>query len=191
MEGFIGEIMLFAGNFAPRSWAFCNGALINVAQNTALFSILGTTFGGDGRTTFALPDLQGRVPIHEGRGPGLSNRRLGERGGIENVVLNTSQIPSHDHFLTGGGATVTLSGTVALGVSTSVQNSSDPTTGAFADATMYSSAGPEGIYSHVNSSLALGGTTGIAGSTQSHNNMMPSLGMYYIICTMGVYPSRS
>ena len=96
-EPFIAEIIMFGGNFAPRGWAFCDGQLLSISSNTALFSILGTTFGGDGRTTFALPDMRGRVSVHPGTGPGLSNRRLGERGGTETVGLNASQIPSHNH----------------------------------------------------------------------------------------------
>ena len=96
-EPFIGEIRMFAGNFAPRGWAFCDGQLLDIASNNALFAILGTTYGGDGRTTFALPDLRGRVVIGPGTGPGLSSRRLGEKGGEERVVLNTLQIPSHTH----------------------------------------------------------------------------------------------
>ncbi|MDB6053818.1 MAG: phage tail collar domain protein [Verrucomicrobiales bacterium] len=94
---FIGEITLFAGNFAPRGWAFCNGQLLSISQNTALFSILGTTYGGNGQTTFALPDLRGRVPIHPGQGPGLSNYNLGQLGGTENVTLSTTQLPPHNH----------------------------------------------------------------------------------------------
>src|SRR3954449_6617686 len=94
---FIGQISLFGGNFAPRGWAFCNGQLLAVSQNTALFSILGTTYGGNGETTFALPDLRGRVPLHPGQGPGLSPYVLGENGGQENVTLNVTQLPAHTH----------------------------------------------------------------------------------------------
>src|SRR6185295_12464655 len=96
-EPFIGMIVMFAGNFAPRNWAFCNGQLLSIAQNTALFSILGTTYGGDGRTTFALPDLRGRVPIHPGQGPGTSNYSLGQQGGVENVTVTQNQLPAHSH----------------------------------------------------------------------------------------------
>src|SRR5512140_216933 len=96
---FIGEIVMFAGNFAPRSWALCNGQLLPIAQNTALFSILGTTYGGDGRTTFALPDLRGRVPVHPGQGPGLSNYVLGEMAGTENTTLLINNMPAHNHTL--------------------------------------------------------------------------------------------
>lgn len=98
-EPFIAEIRIFAGNFAPRSWAFCDGQLLPVAQNTALFSLIGTTYGGDGRTTTALPNLQGRAPMHPGRGPGLTARRLGERIGTNDVTLTTNQLPPHSHTL--------------------------------------------------------------------------------------------
>ncbi|MGC4087610.1 MAG: tail fiber protein [Polyangiaceae bacterium] len=97
MEPFIGMIIVFAGNFAPRGWALCNGQLLPIAQNTALFSILGTTYGGDGRTTFALPDLRGRVPVHPGQGPGLSNYSLGQVSGTETVTLTTQNLPAHTH----------------------------------------------------------------------------------------------
>src|SRR3982074_103263 len=99
MDGYIGEIRMFAGNFAPRNWATCDGQLLAIAQNTALFSILGTTYGGNGQTTFALPDLRGRGPTHAGQGPGLTNHVLGETGGAENVTLTVGQIPVHNHSL--------------------------------------------------------------------------------------------
>ena len=98
-DPFIGEIRIFAGDFAPRGWAFCNGQLLSLAQNTALFAIIGTTYGGDGRTNFALPNLQGRAPMHPGRGPGLTERRLGERSGAEEALLTQDTTPSHNHPL--------------------------------------------------------------------------------------------
>src|SRR4051812_1587744 len=106
-EPYIGEIMMFAGNFAPRGWALCDGSLLSISQNTALFSILGTTFGGNGQTTFGLPDLRGRLPMHPGQGPGRTGRTLGESGGAETVTLNTTQMPAHTH---------TASATVAINV---------------------------------------------------------------------------
>src|SRR4051794_10683767 len=98
-EPFIGEVIMFAGNFAPRGWALCQGQLLSIAQNTALFSILGTTYGGNGQTTFALPDLRGRVPLGQGQGPGLSSYVLGEVAGNENVTLISTQMPQHNHLL--------------------------------------------------------------------------------------------
>src|SRR5215212_11299169 len=109
-EPFLGQIMMFAGNFAPRGWAFCSGQILPIAQNTALFSILGTTFGGNGQTTFALPDLRGRAPVGPGQGPGLSNIDLGQPSGTENVTLISSQMPIHNHSVncdpTGSGALI-------------------------------------------------------------------------------------
>ena len=97
-EPYVGEIRMFAGNFAPRGWAFCDGQLLAVSQNDALFSLFGTIYGGDGRTTFGLPDLRGRIPLHQGHGPGLSERRLGSKGGGENETLTINQMPSHTHI---------------------------------------------------------------------------------------------
>jgi microcystin-dependent protein len=102
-EPFISEIRIFGLNFAPRGWAMCNGQIMSIAQNTALFSLLGTTYGGNGQTTFALPNLQGRVPIHEGQGPGLSSYVLGEEGGQENVTLTQQQMPQHSHLVQANG----------------------------------------------------------------------------------------
>lgn len=98
-EPYVGEIIMFAGNFAPRNWAFCNGQLLHIVDNTTLFSILGTFYGGDGVTTFALPDLRGRVAIHNGQGPGLSNRNLGEKAGTESQTLTVNQMPVHNHLM--------------------------------------------------------------------------------------------
>src|SRR5438105_10342167 len=98
-EPFLGQIMLFGGNFAPRGWAFCNGQIMSIAQNTALFSLLGTTYGGDGITTFALPDLRGRAPVGQGQGPGLSNITLGEASGTESITLTIANMPGHNHTL--------------------------------------------------------------------------------------------
>ena len=100
-DPFIGEISLFASNFAPRGWALCDGQLLPISTNTALFALLGTTYGGDGRTTFGLPDLRGRLPVHAGTGPGLTQRRLGERSGVEQVTLSTTELPSHGHAVRG------------------------------------------------------------------------------------------
>ena len=131
-EPFVAEIRIFAGNFAPRGWAFCNGQLMPLAQNTALFSLVGTTYGGDGKSTFALPDLQGRAPLHPGQGPGLTNRRLGEKGGAATETLTQSQLPGHGHGdirASSGGPQSTISQrscvhTVSLSTETQQTNSS-------------------------------------------------------------------
>ncbi len=172
MEGFIGQIMMFGGNFAPRSWAFCDGQLLSIFSNEALFSVLGTTYGGDGQTTFALPDLRGRVAIHAGNGPGLSDRRLGEKGGAERETLNITQLPSHTHG-------------IALSGSTAAADASDPTG-------KYLARTNEDIYSSSGPSTGMSGVTiGNTGGNQSFNNIQPSLAVNYIICLYGVYPSRS
>lgn len=173
-EPFVAEIRIFAGNFAPRGWAFCNGQLLPISQNTALFSLIGTTYGGDGRTTTALPNLQGRAPMHPGRGPGLSDRRLGESGGAERVTLSEAQMPSHQH---GVNYTDELLGTTT------------PT-----DALPGSSGGRGGgtaLYKDGGATLENGGASRNAGGSQPHNNLQPFLTMNFIIALVGLYPSRS
>ena len=169
-EPFIAEIRIFAGNFAPRSWAFCDGQLLPVSQNTALFSLIGTTYGGDGRSTTALPDLQGRVPMHPGRGPGLTSRRLGQRGGVEMVSLTEAQMPNHTH---------TMSGTRDRGDFTTPANGHS-----LARAQIYAND------SHTKVTMASQSLPSSGGS-QSHNNLQPFLVMNFIIALQGLYPSRS
>lgn len=163
-------IVGFAGNFAPRSWATCSGQLLAISQNSALFSLLGTTYGGDGRTSFGLPDLRGRVAIGAGQGPGLSNYRLGQRGGLEVVTLNVLQIPSHTH-------------TAAQKYSDAgAQNS--PENGYPA---------PIGQPIWANSATGNMGyaTVGNTGGSQYHENRIPFLTIYMVICMFGTYPSRN
>ena len=171
-EPFIAEIRIFAGNFAPRSWAFCNGQLLPIAQNTALFSIIGTTYGGDGRTTTALPDLQGRSPMHAGRGPGLTDRRLGQKTGVETVTLNDTQIPTHTHTARG----------------------SENTAAASAPGNNYvARGGGRGVSSYLDSDTSVGVSKQLlqTGGGQAHNNMQPFLAIYFIIALQGLFPSRS
>lgn len=185
MDVFIGTIYLFAGNFAPRGFAFCNGAILPIAQNSAVFSILGTTYGGNGTTTFALPDLRSRVPIGVGSGPGLTPRSLGEVLGSESVTLLTSQIPSHSHTVTStlkvndGNATIT---TPVAGNSLALAKdiNTDP-------ARIYNNVAPN-INLNTGSVVS---TATLAGGGQAHENMQPSLGLNYIICLQGLYPSRN
>lgn len=176
MEPFIGEIMLFAGNFAPRGWAFCNGQLLSISQNTALFSILGTTYGGNGVQTFGLPDLRGRAPIHFGQGPGLSSYDLGEMSGTEKVTLLPSEIPAHTHPLMGnnGGANSPMNNSAVL--SNQINEDGDTID------TFYS-----GAPNTVLNSASIGAT----GGNQPHNNMQPYLVLNYCIALEGIFPSRS
>ena len=162
---------MFAGTFAPRNYASCDGQLVAISQNDALFSLLGTTYGGDGMTTFALPDLRGRVPVHAGVGPGLTPRTLGSRGGAETVALNTSQLPSHGH------GPLRASGDVADSTSPVGRAGGvgfiDSYTGTSAAVVM----APQAVAS--------------AGGSQPHDNMMPYRCIQFIIALFGLYPSRS
>lgn len=194
MEPMIGEIRMFAGNFAPRGWELCRGQLLSISSNTALFSILGTTYGGDGRTSFALPDLRGRVPVGEGNGPGLPNTRLGQRGGTYEVTLATSQIPSHSHTMTGG----TLNAQASLHAFSETGNTNIPegnrlaNSGTFdnefldsgSDVTM--GAGSVQVTGSIDGMQALP-----TGGSQAHTNMQPYLSINFIIALVGTYPSRS
>lgn len=180
MDPTLSEIRIFAGNFAPLSWAFCNGALLSIAENTALFSLIGTTYGGDGQVTFALPDLRGRVPVGTGQGAGLSYWDLGEVEGTETVTLIQSQLAAHTH--------------TANGVATPSANVSGAGAASTPGNGFFSISSSE-IYSTPHNQV--GGATpftinlGITGSNQPHENMMPYLAMNYIIAVEGIYPSRN
>lgn len=169
-EPFVGEIRMFAGNFAPRGWAFCDGQLLAVSQNDALFSLLGTIYGGDGRTTFGLPDLRGRIPIHQGTGPGLSPRRLGAKSGGENETLTTNQLASHTHDWNANTA---------------------PGTGSSPQGKVTAQSAAPRIYRNEDQAIDLASTT-IAnnGGSRSHTNLMPTLCINFIIALVGIYPSR-
>lgn len=185
MEGTIGEIRLFAGNFAPRAWAFCNGQLLPIAQNQALFSILGTTYGGDGRTTFALPDLRGRVPVHPGNGPGLTDRRLGARGGAETVTLNQQNLPSHTHA---ASATVTPP---ALGVEGDTASPAGAIPAKSGQGEPDYHAGAVGADGVTMAPYEAPVTVGNTGGNVPFDNMPPFTGINFIICLQGIFPSRS
>lgn len=173
-EPFVAEIRIFAGNFAPRGWAFCDGQLLPISQNTALFSLLGTTYGGDGRTTTALPNLQGRAPMHPGRGPGLTDRRLGQRGGAEHITLTEAQTPNHNHNLMAAVQPASqFSPTNTSSLGRSVGTNIYATDSAPTPVTMSSE------------------TLNSQGGSQSHNNMQPFITMNFIIALVGLYPSRS
>lgn len=180
-DPFIAEVKLFAGNFAPRGYAYCAGQLLPISQNSALFSLLGTTYGGDGRTTFGLPDLRGRVVVgSEGNsaGPGLTPRQLGARGGVESVTLNSNQIPSHAH-------------TAAANAVEPAGNSNDAANNFWADDAGVSSGtyhtGPAANTTMNPGAITIGNT----GGSQSHDNMQPWLGLNYIIAMVGTFPSRN
>ncbi|WP_306050765.1 phage tail protein [Oceaniradius stylonematis] len=170
-EPFVGEIRMFAGNFAPRGWAFCDGQLLAVSQNDALFSLLGTIYGGDGRTTFGLPDMRGRLPIHAGHGPGLSERRLGAKGGTEKVTLTVNQLPSHTHPEQG---------------TTSNANLPDPSGNRLGTSTVLE---PFSATEALDVNMAATAVSRTGGS-QSHTNLMPYLCVHFIIALFGIYPSR-
>ena len=170
-EPFTAEIRIFAGNFAPRGWAFCNGQLLPISQNTALFSLIGTTYGGDGRTTTALPNLQGRAPMHPGRGPGLTARRLGQRGGSEMISLSEAQMPSHTH-------TARASGSAAASNTANGHYMAAP---AGRGSSLYAAASGLGTFNDLTNT----------GGSQPHNNMQPYLAINFIIALVGLYPSRS
>jgi microcystin-dependent protein len=177
-EPFLAEIRIIAFNFAPRGWAFCDGQLLPIAQNTALFSLIGTTYGGDGRSTTALPNLRDRAPMHPGRGPGLTSRRLGEKVGTITTTLTEAQIPSHNHQF--------------IVSKVSPPTSSNPT-GNFPDFYRDEASGRTEMYKNDATLNATFSSAAIAnaGGSQQHENMQPYLGINFVIALAGIYPSRS
>jgi len=174
MDPFVAEIRIFPFNFAPKGWAFCDGQLLPLSQNTALFSLLGTTYGGNGKSNFALPDLQGRAPMHPGQGPGLSLHDLGETGGSETVSLLESEIPTHSHALM-ASVEDGVQGTLTPGI------------------TLASSVGGTLYQTNTNTNLVSMNPNSLApaGGDQPHNNMMPYLTFYFCIALQGVFPPRT
>jgi microcystin-dependent protein len=172
-DPFVAEIRIFPFNFAPKGWAWCNGQLMPLSQNTALFSLLGTTYGGDGKSTFALPDLQGRAPMHPGQGAGLSLHDLGETGGSETVTLLESEIPVHSHSLNAAN----FPGDIQA-----------PTP----NVSLARSSGGNGYQTTTNANLTSMSPSALApaGGDQPHNNMMPYLTFYFNIALQGVFPPR-
>ena len=169
---FLAEIRIFPFNFPPKGWAFCNGQLMPLSQNTALFSLLGTTYGGDGKSNFALPNLQGSAPMHPGQGPGLSLHDLGETGGSDTVTLLSSEIPAHSHGLTASNRQGT---------------DQSPINEMFAGG-----VGGINLYAEPASIVQLAGATVTpAGGGQPHNNLMPYLTLNFCIALQGIYPARS
>jgi microcystin-dependent protein len=169
-DPYIGEIRMFGGNFAPADWAFCHGQVLAITEYESLFTLIGTTYGGDGQSTFALPNLQSRIPLHAGDGPGLSTRVLGAQGGAESVTLTAAQLPVHSHRAGGSSAAAT---------------SASP-------AGAVTASGPNGPYLAGGSSpVAMrAGVVGIAGGGQPHGNLPPYLAISFIISLYGIYPTQ-
>ncbi len=170
MEPFVGEIRLFAGTFAPAGWALCNGAIMAISEHETLFNLIGTTYGGDGQSTFALPNLSGRVPIHQGQGQGLSPRLIGQLGGVEEVTLTVNQLAAHTHTLQ------------ARHGASSTRN----------PAAAYLAEPSRNIYADVEASVQLAAASvGQVGGSQPHSNLMPFTCVNYIISLFGVFPSQT
>ncbi len=175
-DPFVAEIRIFAGNFAPTGWALCNGQLMSISQNTALFSLLGTTYGGNGTSNFALPNLQGSAPLHAGQGNGLSLRDLGETGGEQTVTLLPTEMPAHTHSVQANTGT----------------GQADPGNNVWAEAGSQRPA-PNFYTPRVPAKDVQmnPGAVSLAGNNQPHNNMPPYLGLTFIIALQGVFPPRS
>lgn len=169
---YVGEIRMFGGSFAPAGWAFCAGQLMAISQNDTLFTLIGTTFGGDGQETFGIPDLQGRAPVHQGQGPGIKqNYQIGEKGGVESVTLTGQQMPVHNH---------------------AVLASNDPATSTTASGNITASTNQLKIFteSAASKQFPANALTPVGGS-QPHENMQPYLAISFIISLFGIYPTQS
>jgi microcystin-dependent protein len=176
MDPFVAEIRIFTGNFAPTGWALCNGQLMPISQNTALFSLLGTFYGGDGKSTFALPNLQGSAPLGAGQGAGLSDRFLGEQSGVPNVTLIQTEMPAHTHFVR---------------CSDAAADSTSPTGNVWAVSGSRRATINQHTASTVQNTLMNPLALSITGSSFPHNNMPPYLVLNFIIALQGVFPPRS
>ncbi|ALQ07625.1 phage tail protein [Pseudoalteromonas sp. Bsw20308] len=174
-ESFIGEIKMMATTFAPRKWAMCNGTIMAVNQNQPLFALIGAQYGGDGRSSFALPDMRGRIPVHFGQGPGLQNYPLTAKVGVEDVTLQTSQIPSHTHSLQASKNSANASTAISNVLAKSPQSE-----------LAYLNGAVTGEVQKMSESAVR-----TAGGNASHNNMMPYLAIHFVICLQGIFPSRN
>lgn len=172
---YLAEIRMFGGNFAPRGWALCNGQILPISQNTALFSLLGTFYGGNGQSNFALPDLQGRSPMHWGNGAGLSPRSIGEEGGENSVTLLSTEMPQHSHAISGAA----IAG-------------SNPGATPFAN-TLFTNSSPNQLYATALTNLVplAPQSITIQGGSLPHNNQQPYLAVTFIICMSGIFPARN
>ncbi|SCX82222.1 phage tail protein [Alkaliphilus peptidifermentans] len=173
MDPFIGEIRIFAGNFPPKDWAFCDGQILQISQNTALYSVIGNRYGGDGGTTFALPNLRGKTPMSYGQGPGLTNRQIGSTGGSSTVTLTNSQLPNHNHI----PQCTTTTGTPVTNPENAVFTNIRGRQPAAYTTTPNVNMAPQVVQP--------------AGGGEPHENMQPYLGLSFIIALRGIYPSRS
>ena len=196
MDAYLTWIIMFGGNFAQRGWAFCQGQILSIAQNTAVFSLLGTTYGGNGQTTFALPDLRGRVPVGTGQGPGLPSINMGEMSGTPTTTLLITNMPAHNHVATPVGLTVAQTASTAAATTNTPGNTVVPavlpTIGGGPSATTIKGYAPKDNTTTLASSEVSGSiSVGIAGGSQPFSIMQPYLGMNYIICMEGVFPSRN
>ncbi|MCL9999651.1 MAG: tail fiber protein [Erythrobacter sp.] len=179
-NAFIGEIRLFGGTFAPRGWAFCDGRLLAIANYDTLFALIGTTYGGDGVNTFAVPDLRSRVPLSQGQGGGLSDYAMGQTGGTEQVLLDASQIPAHQHGLNATAATgAAMSPGSTVMLATPVESGATPS--------LYVVPGTSGV----NPAPMAPQSISMTGGNQPHSNMMPTQAINYIIATEGLWPARN
>ena len=167
---YLGEIIVVGFNFAPIGWAECNGQILAISQNQALFALVGTIYGGDGQQTFALPDLRGRTPLHQGQGPGLSNYVIGQVGGVEEVTLTVNQMPSHNHTVAGSANTGTL---------------------ASPSGNIWATQARAAVYSSSGNTVMAPGVLGTAGGGQPHDNVSPYLAMNYIIALEGIFPTQN
>lgn len=181
-EPYVGQVMIFAFNFAPRNWSYCNGALMAISQNQALFSILGTTYGGDGRVTFALPNIQDKGVMNLGPGPGLSNYALGQTSGMAEVTLTTQQMPAHSHTVSGDGASTATGFKIVPLVSDWIGTRIGATPGA--RDFMFNPTPTDGAN-------FAGAVISISGGSLPHENEQPYLGMNYCIALFGLFPSRN
>lgn len=170
-DQYLGEIRMFAGNYAPEGWAMCNGQLLSISQNAALYSLIGTTYGGDGQTTFALPDLQGRVPVHTGKNTETGTvYPMGQKGGTETVTLVADQLPKHTHAVNAQSEAGTTS----------------------AAANNYWATGPVNMYANTDANGMMGSSAiGVTGGNMAHNNVMPYFAVTFIIALQGIYPSQN
>jgi len=172
-DPFLAEIRIVGFDFAPRGWALCDGQLLPISQNTALFALIGTNYGGDGKSTFALPNLQGRAPMHQGQGPGLTNRDLGEFGGEQSVTLINSEIPTHSHQASANDGS---------------GNQTTPTNNVWSSLTGRT---PPPLYSSASDTTMSPQAASVSGGSQPHNNMPPYLTLNFIIALAGIFPSRN